>query len=191
MDLTPLISTLGIIAVAELGDKTQLATIALSTRYRAISVFVGALLAVAMIDGLSILAGIALGSLIPMQGIKIAGAAIFIGFGIYTLFSRKAEKIKVKRGNFAILTSFSLISVMELGDKTQFAILALAARYSAPALVFLGAILAFTLMMGIGVVVGSRLPRLVPIRYLRIFTGGLFILFGVIFLLSILWADIL
>jgi putative Ca2+/H+ antiporter (TMEM165/GDT1 family) len=66
MDLTPLVSTFGIVAVAELGDRTQLAAMTLSTSYRAASVFAGAISAVALVDGISILAGTALAELIPM-----------------------------------------------------------------------------------------------------------------------------
>ena len=191
MDLTPLISTFGIIAVAELGDKTQIAAMTLSTRNRAASVFVGAVLAVVLIDGLSILAGTALAELISMELVGLVGAAIFIGFGIRTLLSKEVERVKIRLGKFVVLTSFMMVLMMELGDKTQLSIVALAAKYSAPALVFLGMVFAYVLVMGIAVVVGNKLLRLLPPRYLRIFTGALFIIFGVVFLLSVAGINIL
>lgn len=191
MDLTPLISAFGIIAVAELGDKTQLAAMTLSTRYRAISVFAGAVLAVALVDGISILAGTAMAEFIPMQAIGLLGAAIFIGFGIYALISKESEKVKVRRGKFAILTTFLMVVLMELGDKTQFSTLALAAKYSAPVLIFLGTVLAYVLMMGISVVVGNKLLRFLPPRYLKILSGALFLFFGVIFLLGVAGINVL
>ncbi len=184
MDLTPLIAAFGVIAVAELGDKTQLAAITLSSRYRAISVFVGAMLAVTLVDGVSILAGVALADVIPMQLVGLFGAVIFIGFGIYTLYSKDEEKIETKKGKSAALTAFSLISMMELGDKTQIAIIAIAAKYGSPLLVLSGTIFAFAILMGIGILIGSRLMKLVPQRYMRIFTGALFLFFGAIFLLD-------
>jgi len=191
MDLTPLISTFGIIAVAELGDKTQLAAMTLSTSYRAASVFVGAILAVVLVDGISILAGTALSGLIPMQLIGLIGAAVFIGFGVHTLLSRETERVKVGRGKFVILTSFMMVLMMELGDKTQLSIITLAAKYAAPISVFLGMVFAYVLVIGIAVVVGNKLLRLLPPRYLRILTGALFIFFGLIFLLSIAGINIL
>jgi len=172
MELTPLISTFGIIAVAELGDKTQLAAMTLSTSYRAASVFVGTILAVVLVDGLSILAGTALSGLVPTQLIGLIGAAVFIGFGIHTLLSRETERVKVRRGKFVILTSFTMVLMMELGDKTQLSIITLAAKYAAPISVFLGMFFAYVLVMGIAVVVGNRLLRLLPPRYLRILTGA-------------------
>jgi putative Ca2+/H+ antiporter (TMEM165/GDT1 family) len=191
MDLAPLISTFGIIAVAELGDKTQLAAMTLSTSYRATSVFAGAILAVVLVDGLSILAGTALSGLIPMQLVGLIGAVVFIVFGIRTLFSKDGEKIKVRRGKFVVLTAFTMVLMMELGDKTQLSIITLAARYGAPVLIFLGMVLAYVLVMGIAVVVGNKLLRLLPPRYLRVLTGALFIFFGVVFLLSVAGINIL
>lgn len=185
MDLAPFVCTFGIIAASELGDKTQIAAITLSTRYRASLVFVGAMLAMVLVDGVSILAGVAIGNLIPMRLVGLFGAIIFIGFGIYSLLSKEPEKVKARKGKFAILASFSMVALMELGDKTQLAVIALSANYGAPLQVFLGMVLAYVLLMGVGVLVGSRLLKLVPQRYLRIFSGAVFLIFGAIFLLSV------
>ncbi|MFH1821871.1 MAG: TMEM165/GDT1 family protein [Methanobacteriota archaeon] len=186
MDLAPLITTFGIIALAELGDKTQLAAMTLSAKYRAVSVFAGAMLAMALVDGLSILVGSALADFFSAQIMGLVGAAIFIGFGIRNLISKEDEEVKVRSGKSAVLTSFSMVAMMELGDKTQFSVIALAAQYNAPVLVFLGMMLAFALLMGMGVIVGYKLVKFVPKRYLKIFTGALFIIFGLVFLMGAL-----
>jgi len=183
MDLIPVVTTFGIVAVAELGDKTQLAAITLSANYRAAPVFTGAMLAVLLIDGLSILAGSALVELIPLQFLRFFGAAIFIGFGVKT-FLKDNEEIDTKGGKSAILASFSMVAVTELGDKTQFSVIALAAEYNAPVFVFLGMMLAYVLLMGTGVALGRKLIKFVPKRYLKIMSGVLFIIFGLMFLLG-------
>jgi len=84
------------------------------------------------------------------------------------------------------MTSFLMVSMMELGDKTQFSIIALAAEYNAPVLVFLGAIAAYLLLMGIAVAIGNRLLKFVKPKYLKLFTGTLFIIFGLGFLLRVI-----
>ncbi|MGC8817229.1 MAG: TMEM165/GDT1 family protein [Candidatus Hadarchaeum sp.] len=183
MDLTPLLTTFGIIALAELGDKTQLAAITLSCRYRGPPVFIGAMLAVLIVDGLSILAGTALADLLPLQLLKITGAAIFILFGIRTLVLKDDEKVCFKEGQSALLTSFSMVALMELGDKTQFSIIALAVKYNSPLLVFAGMSVAFALLMGVGFSIGQKLMCLLPRRYLKIITGGVFLIFGMLFLI--------
>ncbi|MEW6222253.1 MAG: TMEM165/GDT1 family protein [Candidatus Hadarchaeota archaeon] len=80
---------------------------------------------------------------------------------------------------------------MELGDKTQFSTLALAARTGSPVLIFFGALLAYALLMGIAVIIGSRLPKVVPLGYIKIFSGAVFIFFGVLFLLSVAGISVL
>ena len=184
MDLAPLISTFVILALAELGDKTQLVAITLSSKYGAISVFAGAMLAMALVDGASIIAGTFLADIFSGQIIRLAGAAIFLAFGIHTLLSKKDDEVEVKRGKSAIVTSFSMVAVMELGDKTQFSVITLAAQYSNPLLVFTGMMLAYALLMGIGVILGCKLLKFVPKKYLKIFTGALFLVFGTVFLLG-------
>lgn len=180
--MAPLISTFVMLALAELGDKTQLVAITLSSKYRAISVFVGAMLAMVLVGGVSIIAGTFLADLFSGQIIGLAGAAIFFAFGIHTLLSKDNDEVKVKSGKSAMVTSFSMVAIMELGDKTQFSVITLAAQYNAPALIFLGMILAYILLMGMGVILGCKLLKFVPQKYLKIFTGGLFIVFGAIFL---------
>lgn len=73
---------------------------------------------------------------------------------------------------------------MELGDKTQLASISLAAEYDAPIMVFIGVMLAFTVLAGLGVVLGTVISRLVPLRYVRIGSGLPFIVFGVLFVWS-------
>ena len=72
---------------------------------------------------------------------------------------------------------------MELGDKTQIASIALATQFSSPLIVFIGIMLAFILVTGVGVILGSKFISLLPMRYLRVGTAVLFILFGVIFMI--------
>ncbi|MEM3420807.1 MAG: TMEM165/GDT1 family protein [Candidatus Hadarchaeum sp.] len=182
MDLTPLVTTFGIIALAELGDKTQLAVITLSCRYRPLSVFVGAMLAVIAIDGISILIGTALAGLLPLQLLKLISAAIFISFGIKNLIPNDEEKIDVKKSKPALLTSFSMLALLELGDKTQFSVIALAIKYNTPLFIFVGMAAAFALLMGLGVLIGYRLMKFMPKRYLKIITSAVFLIIGVLIL---------
>ncbi|MCP8320690.1 MAG: TMEM165/GDT1 family protein [archaeon] len=184
MDLTPLISSFSIVALAEFGDKTQLAAITLSTRYKPLYVFLGALFAVYLVDGISVLAGITIATFIPIFWINLGSGIAFIMFGILTLHSKDVDAIKVKNQKLSLITPFSLIALMELGDKTQVTVIALAAKYGTPTLIFLGIVFAYLIVMGVAVVIGSNLDKLVPIRYIRIGASVMFILFGILFLLQ-------
>jgi len=184
MDFVPLLTSFGLIMLAELGDKTQLAVISLSSKRKSRSVFIGALLAFAVVDGISALAGGAIAAFVPAVWIGVGAGSIFIVFGIYTLLFEKTEKREVEARSVAVASSFSLIALMELGDKTQLAVVSLAAEYNAPALVFVGVMLAFTILTGLGVTLGAVVSRWVPLEYVRIGSGLLFIVFGILFIWS-------
>jgi putative Ca2+/H+ antiporter (TMEM165/GDT1 family) len=184
MDFAPLLASFGIIILAELGDKTQLAVISLSSKRKSKSVFIGALLAFAVVDGLSALAGGAIAAVIPAFWIGIGAGIAFIAFAIYTLASDNIEKPEVNDRPLAVASTFSLVALMELGDKTQLASISLAAEYNAPIMVFVGVTLAFVVLVGFGVALGMAISKYVPLRYVRIGSGLLFIVFGVLFIWS-------
>lgn len=79
-------------------------------------------------------------------------------------------------------TSFGIMFLAELGDKTQLTILSLAGRYRSPWIVFAGAALAMVLATGLGVLVGNFLPSLIGEKMVRYVSGGLFMLFGILVL---------
>jgi putative Ca2+/H+ antiporter (TMEM165/GDT1 family) len=182
MDLTPLIASLTLFSLMEFGDKTHIAVITLSMKNRPLEVFIGALGAFALVDGASVLVGGLIADLIPEFWINVISGGLFLLFGVLTLINKEDEE-EVKEGGRSGLTSaFSLVTLMELGDKTQFASFVLAARYGSPVLVFLGIMLGAALITGSGVVIGKGLMRIVPERYLRYAAAALFLIFGVIFL---------
>lgn len=182
MDFVPLLTSFGVILLAELGDKTQLAVIGLSSKRKSKTVLIGAILAFALVDGVSALVGGAIAALIPAFWISLGAGVAFIIFAFYTLFFEKAETPKVEERPLAMVSSFSLIALMELGDKTQLAVVSLSAEYDAPVMVFVGVMLAFTLLTVLGVLLGTVISKRVPLRYVRIGSGLLFIAFGVLFI---------
>jgi len=181
MDLLPLISSFGIIALAELGDKTQLTVMCLSANKRAKTVFIGAVLAFTLIDGVSALIGGTIAAFIPAQWIGIGAGAAFLVFGIYSLIP-KTEEAKTDSRSLNVAHSFSLIAMMELGDKTQLSVIALAAEYDAPLMVFVGVMLALALLTAIGIAAGTVISRFIPMKYVKIGSSLVFIVFGILFL---------
>lgn len=79
-------------------------------------------------------------------------------------------------------TSFGIMFLAELGDKTQLAVISLASRHQSPWVVFTGAALAMIVATALGVAVGSFLPSIIGERIVRFISGGLFIFFGVLVL---------
>lgn len=182
LDLLPLLSTFAIVALAEFGDKTQIAVVSLSAKHKPRSVFVGALMAFALVDGISALIGGAIAPFVPQFWIGLAAGISFLVFGVYTLTSKEDMMVKIKEHARTVTTSFFLIAVMELGDKTQLAVIALSAEYDAPLQVFIGVMLAFVLLTALGAAFGKIVSRYISAGSIKIGASLIFILFGVLFL---------
>lgn len=180
------LAAFGLLFLAELGDKTQLVILALAGRHSWKVVFAGASAAFALLNFLAVSAGAALYQFLPEKVVKFGVAGLFILVGVLTLLKGegKEEGEERARGRNPFISVFLLISLMELGDKTQLSLLAITAKYSYPVLAFLGGTLALCLTSLIGALVGTGLSRLVSPAWMRRISGVIFVAFGVA---SIFW----
>lgn len=192
-----LLASFGLIFVAELGDKTQLIILTLSAKHGFRQVFLGAAAAFALLNGLAVSLGVILYEFVPESVIKYTVSGVFILFGIFMLLPEREgddeaegdspgeaddvdESAGAKRARGPLLTAFLLVCLMELGDKTQLSLLALTAKYSYPAFVFIGGTLALWATSLIGAVVGAGVGRFIPQVWMRRISGVIFIAFGAI-----------
>lgn len=183
MSLESFFYAITVVFLAELGDKTMLATIFLSAQYKRPGVVLlaamGALTAATII---AVITGMIFAVTLPIDMILYFSGALFIIMGVYTMaISRKNEDVEsVTPTTFGGM--FSLVFLAELGDKTQIAVLALAAQSEAPIIIFLGAILGFLLVNSLGAVAGDRIAEHAPIIWIKRVTGLVFIGFGILIL---------
>ncbi len=182
MDVTPLLTTFGLIALAELGDKTQLTVIALSAGYDRVKVFAGVILAFTLVTGLGVLVGDGLLQLVNPALVRIIAGLLFVVFGIWILLSKTScdanDSLLLRN---PLISTFSMIALAEMGDKTQLSAITLSAKYDSPYLVFTGAVLALALISLLGVLLGKKLCEIVPLSKIRVGAGAMFILFGILF----------
>lgn len=181
MDFAVFISTFGIIFLAELGDKTQLTAMALAARYPWKKVFIGIAAAFALLNLGAVLVGNLLFGVFPIFWVKLVSAALFLYFGIAALLARHDETEEessrvLVRG--PLLTSFMMILLAELGDKTQLVTISLAAQHDRTFTVFAASTLALWSVSLLGIFVGRQLPRHVPFAVIHRAAGCLFLLFG-------------
>lgn len=118
IDWTPLFTSFMLIFLAELGDKTQICTIILSSNKPVIKVFLGAISAFFVVDGLSALVGGSLLNFIPHSIVSIICGLVFIVFGVLS-FREKDDNMLFKDSTVSFMNTFILISLMELGDRTM------------------------------------------------------------------------
>ncbi len=180
MDFLPVVSTFLLILVGELGDKTQIAVMTLSCNYHAKQVFVGAMLAFLAVDGASAMLGGPLLAMLPIALVRGVAGVVFIVFGVLPLIPRKEKEVEVKAtSRLPLFACFSMIALMEIGDKTQLVTITLAAE-NPPLAVFVGLLLAFALLTSVAVLVGAKLLVRLPKRWLVIGTSALFIILGIL-----------
>ena len=182
-----LLSSLGssfvLISAAEMGDKSQLVCMTLASRHRAAPVFWGALLAFAVLNTLAVSFGAVIAAWIPDVWRSAIVALLFASFGLHALFSHESTDttttVAEKSGRHIFLTTFLLITLAELGDKTQLAVVAFSSTTTLIG-VWLGATLALGLCSGLGVWAGKTLLQKVSLNLLHRFSAVLFLVLAAI-----------
>lgn len=180
--MEPLFVSTGIVALAEMGDKTQLLAFILAARFKKpIPIILGIICATIVNHGLAGAFGAWITATVSPELLRWILGASFIGMAIWTLIPDKIEEeetqVAKKFGVFgATLITFFLA---EMGDKTQIATVALAAHYGTPLLVVIGTTLGMLLADVPAVFVGDKLASKIPMKLVHSIAAGLFALLGV------------
>lgn len=174
MSLTAAGATFLAVLPAEIPDKTILACLILSSRYRPIVVFGGAAAAFLVQVVIAVAAGGAL-SLLPHRIVEACAAAAFLA-GAVLLWRQKDEKDEgeedagrdgMRSGVWPVFgTAFAVVFLAEFGDLTQFLTVSLAARFHDPISVGIGATLALWVAAAVAVTLGWRVLKLIPMHWL-------------------------
>ncbi|HAR95721.1 MAG TPA: UPF0016 domain-containing protein [Deltaproteobacteria bacterium] len=178
--LTPYLASLGFVVLAEMGDKTQLLAMAFASRYRWQTVMWGVLWATLLNHFLAVVAGNYLTAFVPIRYVQIAAAASFILFGLWTLRGDTLEG-EDKRFNYSPFWTVAVAFFFaEMGDKTQLATVALAARYETIVPIWLGTTSGMLVADAVGIIVGIVLGKKIPERLIKWFAALVFIAFGLL-----------
>jgi len=189
VQIESLLLSLVSIAVMEFGDKTQLGVLTLSARYKLRApIFLGAMAAFAIVCTLGVAIGEALLSILPVWLLPKISGIVFIALGLLMLRGLEEEKessiIGQRRGPFA--STFLMILVSEFGDKTQIAMITLAAKFGSPLEVLVGALLGLGAITALGTLVGERIARVVPMSVIRKTAAAIFVAIGLLTLASVI-----
>lgn len=181
-----LVST-GVVALAEIGDKTQLLAFLLAARFKKpLPIILGILLATLVNHGLAGALGAWITTNVSPEVLRWVLGLSFIGMAVWTLIPDKIEEeeslIAQKLGVFgATLVTFFLA---EMGDKTQVATIAMAAHYAAPLLVVIGTTLGMLIADVPAVFAGEKLAAKIPMKLVHSIAAGVFAVLGVMTLLG-------
>jgi len=135
-----------------------------------------------MVDGIAILAGSWITTIIPINILKIISGAIFILFGLLMLFKKEKDEDRKTYDKNIFLAGFLLIMLTEWGDKTQIAAALFAINYN-PYLVLLGTIIALTILSVLAIYLGRLLSERINERIITKIGGIAFIILGIFFLI--------
>jgi len=175
------LTSTSLVALAEIGDKTQLLSFVLAARLRKPwPIIAGILVATLANHFLAGTVGIWLAGLIPAGALPWVTGLIFIGFGLWTLHPDSLDDDpKIHRAGVFVTATIAFF-LAEMGDKTQLATMALAARFDALAAVVAGTTLGMMLANIPAVLVGEALARKLPMKAIRITAAVVFIITGAI-----------
>jgi Ca2+/H+ antiporter, TMEM165/GDT1 family len=174
------LSSFVIVALAEMGDKTQLVAFSLASRYRRPwTVMLGILLATTVNHALASSVGVWAAKKVPDSVLGWALGLGFFAFGVWTLFPDTVEERKAQP-RWGVLASTAMVFFLaEMGDKTQLATVALGARFGSPVSVTAGTTLGMLASDGLAVFGGNYLSEKVPLRFVRWSAATLFVVFGI------------
>ncbi len=197
MNLSILLLVFGVVFIAELPDKSMFASLALSTRYNKIYVWMGAASAFFVHVVIAVTAGHFL-TFLPKQLVEIIVAILFaIGAGLL-LFGKNEDEAEIlsprlrntKRlshsFNKVFTTSFLVVFLGEWGDITQIVTANYAAKYHNALSVSTGAVLGLWAVSAFGIIVGSKVLDRIPARTVQRLTGIILLVFAIVSLVAAL-----
>ncbi len=175
-----LVST-GIVALAEMGDKTQLLAFILAARFKKpLPIVAGILLATAVNHGLAGALGAWITQVVAPGTLRWVLGVSFIAMAVWTLIPDEIENDEARAARRLGVFGATLVTffLAEMGDKTQLATIAMAAHYGAPVVVVLGTTLGMLIADVPAVFIGDRLSAKVPMKLVHFAAAALFAVLG-------------
>jgi putative Ca2+/H+ antiporter (TMEM165/GDT1 family) len=180
-----LVST-GIVALAEIGDKTQLLAFILAAKFRKpLPIILAILVATLANHGFAGALGSWITSLVTPHMLRWVLGISFIGMAIWTLIPDKFDEEDAKLTRFGVFgTTLVAFFLAEMGDKTQVATVALAAQYNAFFAVVAGTTLGMMIANVPAVLLGDRIANRMPVRLVHSIAAAIFAVLGIATLLG-------
>ena len=189
-DIRLFCSTFALVFVAEIPDKTALATLLLATNNRPIAVFIGVALAFVIQSCVAVLFGSVI-SLFPKEAVRIVAGVLFLVFAIAMWLRAQPDPeqggLATQQRSFAstIGLAFMVIFIAEWGDLTQLATAALAAKYPNPYTILCASILALWAVSAIAILIGHHLKKRLSPQLVQRVAAVAFVIIGILILCRI------
>jgi len=181
LDMEAFLVSTGIVALAEIGDKTQLLAFILAAKFRKpLPIIVGILVATLANHAFAGALGSWLTTMVAPETMRWVLGLSFIAMAIWMLIPDKFAEGDVKLARYGVFgTTLIAFFLAEMGDKTQVATVALAAQYQALVAVVVGTTLGMMIANIPAVIMGDRIADKMPVRLLHTIAAGIFAVLGV------------
>jgi putative Ca2+/H+ antiporter (TMEM165/GDT1 family) len=180
--LEPFLVSTGVVALAEMGDKTQLLALLLAARYRRVLPVVAGILAATLANhALAAWLGVEVARALGRDTLRWILGVSFLAMAAWTLIPDKIDSNEAPRSRYgAFIATLIAFFLVEIGDKTQLATVALAAQYGSLAAVVSGTTLGMMIADVPAVYFGERILRRVPVNTVRRIAAAIFAVLGVL-----------
>ncbi|MDR3296572.1 MAG: TMEM165/GDT1 family protein [Clostridiales Family XIII bacterium] len=178
---TAFLLSAGAVALAEMGDKTQLLAMAFASKYKSAQVLAGVFLATILNHALAVVVGNVITRFDAIQlWIQALASLSFVFFGLWTLRGDALAGEENRTTRFGpVATVAAAFFLAEMGDKTQLTTIALATKFpGVPVAVLAGTTSGMLIADGIGIMAGIVLRRKIPERQIKLVSAAVFMLFG-------------
>lgn len=168
------------IFLAEMGDKTQILSMAFATQFALMPILMGVAIGAGLNHGIAIVLGAFLTRFVPMDMLQLVAGGLFLFFAFWTLsVDDEEDEDEAGKGKFGPIITVALAFFLgELGDKTQLTALSLGASSAYPQVVLLGTVTGMVLTSLIGIFIGLKLGKKIPEMQLKLGAFAVFMFFG-------------
>ncbi len=188
MDFHSILVSTGIVALAEMGDKTQLLAFLLAAKFKKpVPIILGILFATILNHGLAGLLGSWITHLLNPEVLRWVLGSSFIAMALWTMVPDKIDEDEASLGlkSGVFMTTLITFFLAEMGDKTQVATVAMAAHYPSPMMVVIGTTLGMMLADVPAVFLGNTFAKKLPLKLIHSIAAAIFFVMGVLVFLKI------
>ncbi|MEN9586657.1 MAG: hypothetical protein RIT15_232 [Pseudomonadota bacterium] len=183
-----LLTSMGVVALAEIGDKTQLLAFVLAARFKKPIPIIAAIFCATVVNhGLAGALGAWITSMLTPDVLRWVLGVSFLGMAVWTMIPDKIEEEESQVAKHLGVFGATLVTffLAEMGDKTQVATIAMAAHFSSPLIVVIGTTLGMLIADVPAVFVGDRFSKKIPMKLVHSIAAIMFAVMGVLALLQV------
>ena len=183
-----LLTSMGVVALAEIGDKTQLLAFVLAARFKKPLPIIAAIFCATIVNhGLAGAVGSWITSMLTPETLRWVVGGSFLGMAVWTMIPDKIEEEETKIASHLGVFGATLVTffLAEMGDKTQIATVAMAAHFPNPVMVVIGTTLGMLIADVPAVFVGDRFSKKIPMKLVHSIAAAMFAVMGLFALLKV------